>query len=252
MFRRKRRRFKGIWLPPSPVNSIAGQVTGGLIASPSANAIKSGTLAIPGALGFGAVRDSALVGDLNSELVVGEGALAVAGYQSGTMADLSFGYSLRRIVGKFACFIEQDNVADDVAGTFVITAGIIVRRVDENGDPVENDLFPDSYEAWRDPWVWRRSWVLQNAGATPGAVGGWQNCIAPAANWQYGSVADGPHVDQKTRRTIKSEERLFLDVSGIALNGSEEQITTAVNYVYDFRFFGRVFSSAGNRGNAAR
>lgn len=251
---RKRRKFKGVWLPPDPHNTIAGQQTQGLIATPSANAIKNQLLNLPNAEGFGSSESYPLVGDLEEDRIVGESVadtVALSRFQFNTLNDLSFGYSLHRVVGKLFVNVEQNNVADLAASVWCITAGIIVRKVDEDGLPQDSDPFTDSYESERDPWLWRRNWVLQNSGATPGA-GIYTGQIYPAGNWQYGSIQDGPHVDQKTRRTVKSEERLFLDVSAIALDGSEEQTSTACALIWDFRFFGRVFQSAGNRHNASR
>lgn len=248
----KRKGRTGLWLPPDPSDTIAGQFTGGSIATPSANAIKYVQLSLPGNAGDGSNVNAGLVGDFVEEIIAGTGYTGSPNpsFQYGTLADMSVGYSLKRVVGKLFVAIEQDNVADDVAGTWMVTAGIIVRRVDQNGDPVETDTFTDAYEATRDPWIWRRNWLLQNSGATPGAnrIRG----ILPGSNAFYNSVADGPHVDQKTRRTVKSEERLFLDVSAIALDGTAAQLITTAYIVWDFRFFGRTFTSAGNRGNASR
>lgn len=248
MFRRKRRKFRGIWLPPDPYDTVvAGKTTP--ITNPSQNIIKFSRLDMPNAVGLGANVSIPLVGDWNEQNIPGQ-APAGAGYPQASLADLATGYSLRRVVGKLFLSVEQDNVTQEAAGAWVVTAGLIVRRVNNAGEPVEVDQFADAYESARDPWLWRRNWLLQNSGAT--AAGGWQQHIWPGANWNYHSVADGPHVDAKTRRTVKAEERLYMSISAITLDGTDDQTVTSLYAVWDFRFFGRTFTAAGNRGNAAR
>lgn len=239
----KRRRAAGVWLPPSPFDSIV-EPADTPISNPTQNIIKAATLGLPNSAGVGVNLDAELVGDFNEELIAGGSS---AGVNNATLADIAIGYSLKRVVGKLFIGIEPDNITDTATSTWIITAGIIVRRVNEAGVPTALDTYTDDYASSRDPWLWRRNWVLRNPGATPPFVPQWPN-----TNCQYGSVADGPHVDQKTRRTVKAEERLFLDISAVAYDGADDQTTTQCYIFWDFRFFGRTFQSAGNRSNATR
>lgn len=244
---RRRRKFRGMWLPPDPYDSVVAGVNP--ITNPSQNIIKYSILQAPNIAGSGANVSIALIGDWNEGTIPGQ-APSGTGVPQGTIADLAIGYSLRRVVGKLFVSVEQDNVTQDATSTWCVTAGLIVRRVDAAGEPVEVDQFADSYESARDPWLWRRNWILQNSGATP--AGTWKSHIYPGATWNYHSLGDASHIDAKTRRTVKAEERLYMSVSAIALDGNDDQTTTGINILWDFRFFGRTFTSSGNRGNAAR
>lgn len=244
----KRRKRAGLWLPPDPYDTVVAGLD--VITSPTQNIIKTAFLNLPNAQGFGGNDSIPLVGDFNEYGIAGVGSNPLSPGVS--LADLTQGYSLQRVVGKlFLGIAERTFVTEGAASTWFFTAGIIVRRVDDNGDPVQQDGFADSYDAARDPWLWRRQWILKNPAATP--AGAIKNIPWPQHNAQYGGGTwDGPHVDQKTRRTVKSEERLFLDISAVALDGSDEQTTSAAYCWFDFRFFGRTFTSAGNRRNATR
>lgn len=240
----KRRRATGIWLPPSPFDTVV-EPADTPISAVTQNIIKSAFLTLPNAMGFGSNLDAELVGDFNEELIAGGG--ATSGPTAATLADVAIGYSLKRVVGKLFIGVEPDNVSESASTTWMLTAGIIVRRVNEAGVPTALDTYTDDYASARDPWLWRRNWILRNPGATGPFVPQWPN-----TNCAYGSVQDGPHVDQKTRRTVKAEERLFLDISAVAMDGGDEQTTTACYIYWDFRFFGRTFTSSGNRSNATR
>lgn len=242
----RRKRATGVWLPPSAYDSVT-EPADTPIQNPTQNIIKAAFMGLPNSQGSGSNLNAELVGDFNEELIYGVTPTAEANQNVGTLADAAFGYSLKRIVGKLFIGIEPDNVSENAATTWVVTAGIMVRRVNEAGVPTALETYTDAYDSARDPWVWRRNWVLRNPGATGPFVPQWPN-----TNCAYGSVADGPHIDQKTRRTVKTEERLFLDISAVAMDGGDEQTTTACYMYWDLRFFGRVFSSAGNRRNATR
>lgn len=164
-----------------------------------------------------------------------------------SLADVeSTGYRLRRIVGKIWCAVDQ--VVQDDAGTVMCTAGIMVRRVDAGGAPVANSD-PGNFNNMCDPWVWRRSWLLANAASTN--TEDTFLITMPTANTQLGSVADGPHVDQKTARLVGPEERLFLTCGATLMNGQNEG-TMRVRWATDLRVLGSMRTSSGNRRNASR
>lgn len=254
--RRRRKSYR--WLPPDPGNRYAGPDNQAVIDSPDDGAVGSFGIDIPVSLGNGVVVGATipLVGDLHEEIIAGVAPPSIGGVP-GTMADMTFGYSLVRVVGKLFCVVEQFTFPGveppvGLSYEFIVTAGIIVRRVDDNGVPTTSNALPQSYENQSDPYLWRRSWMLCNQplAQRDGSYYPW-----PSNNGAYGSIQDGPHVDAKTRRTVKDEERLFLDVEVMTTFGTrleiEEQIST-VRFIWDLRFLGRVFQSAGNKRNASR
>jgi len=131
-------------------------------------------------------------------------------------------YVIKRIVGKlFACFeaggatanpavfvtagifIARAGDADDGAGAENVPIGVLV------GNQAIDNYSPNRAETIREPWIWRRQWILGNPSQTPG-IGGQ---TYPPTTAGYGSVADGPHIDAKTGRRVAGDERLFLVVS---------------------------------------
>lgn len=160
-------------------------------------------------------------------------------------------YVIERIVGKF--FVAATGPADDVETLFPkivqVSAGLFVaRQADDNagGGPnlpigaasaleASENYSPNTDDNVRRPWMWRRDWILstgrpnQNIAAAPNpwapvvtnvGIGGliaFQQ--APAtSNIQYGSVLDGPHVDIKSVRRVRSDERLWCAVAVRALD----------------------------------
>lgn len=154
---------------------------------------------------------------------------------------LSTDYLIERIVG--SCFVSAAAPADDVNTNFpkVIQCGVglfVARQADEQtgggpdvpiaattaGEVLENYNVL-SNDTSRSPWMWQRTWILSTGRPiTPFAVGdghftpavtfapGTGTPVlnpAPQTNMQYGSVMDGPHVDCKTNRRVRSNERLW-------------------------------------------
>jgi len=190
-----------------------------------------------------------------------------AGDDNRTLRDLVSGsaYRLRRIVGKiYASW--YNNSGDGIANrpdVIDYAAGFIVVRTDDNGNPSTDfeEVHPLSQDSADDPWIWRRRWFLRTLaeGDTPGGV--------PAKTWgsgfprstaEYHSVADGPHIDQKTARVVGRQERLFFVQAArtvAAFPGSTAGFSAPgglVTYL-DYRLLGSLFSTTpGNRRNASR
>jgi len=132
-------------------------------------------------------------------------------------------YVIKRIVGK--CFVNFEAGGATANPAAIVTAGIFVARAGDADDVAGAENFPigaaglgaqavDNYspnraETIREPWIWRRQWILGNP-SIPAGVGG-QNY--PSTSAGYGSVADGPHIDAKTGRRVGSDERLFFVLS---------------------------------------
>lgn len=173
-------------------------------------------------------------------------------------------WRLRRIVGKLfisAGFTTPDIQNNPPPDAIIVSAGIIVRRVDQDGNPLAvseqedvNTLLNNT-----DPWIWRRDWILgqtgfDNDGQTTVNTAGRRNF--PPTNAGYGSVKDGPHIDQKTNRVIGQEERLFLNLTAqilpYSLTPAEIFVLPRVYLNFQYRCLGQVFQNSGNRRNASR
>lgn len=240
----RRKRATGIWLPPSPYDRLAMPadtsitsvqqcaIGGAELGTPDGGAASSTNVVLP------------LIGDFNQE--------AIAGVTSDgpSLADMTYGYSLKRIVGNFFIAPTQNTPVADSGSSWCVTMGIMVRRTQDTGAPAVLDTFVDTYAAWRDPWVFRRSWLLTNVVANDTFHP--ERPVWPASNVDYNNALCNHRVDQKTRRTVKAEERLFMSVTCTALNGVPTAPETVFDMYWDLRFFGRVFQSAGNRNNASR
>jgi len=175
-----------------------------------------------------------------------------------SMADtIGSEYFLKRIVGKV--FVEanvqgggQDQfLAAQDTPSFLVTFGMFVAPYDyqksgpEVGLPdisrpvgtlASADLVnapqynPQLVGTAREPWIWRRSWLLNpfgNLWPRGGTVADpFENGIRINANQQggaasfppnnawYPGVLDGPHIDAKTARRIRKHERLWLSFAG--------------------------------------
>lgn len=200
-------------------------------------------------------------------------------------------YFIERIVGK--AFIGVSTPVDDAgppavtfSKTFLVGVGIFVARAaDRNagGGPdipigaaslaeVVENYSPLSTDAIREPWMFRRTWVLHSgrlAGSpnvpqgpfSPHPVGATatiQSQPAPQTNIGYGSALDGPHFDIKSVRKVGNDERLWLVFAARNLDtliASIEQTTlptavtnNAVSGYFDYRVLGRL-ARARNRSN---
>lgn len=153
-------------------------------------------------------------------------------------------YALERIVGKVWASVSQD-VADG-AGEYTNTAVLVAMAFailpvdDSTGQPALNDADYDPLNADNSgaPWMWRRTWVLYNNLATPNV-----DFTGPTNIGSYGSVMDGGHVDIKSVRRVRREQRLFwiLAMDSIArfVNGSADiPIVNRVQWGYDLRVLG--------------
>lgn len=169
-----------------------------------------------------------------------------------SLADLeSSAWRLRRIVGKIFVGCSTPGLAP----AFAVTVGFIVLKVNEDdGTPLRaadtTAYAPDTVSANRDPWIWRRAWVLGHGPVTGGVYNAGINSL-PNDNTKYGSVADGPHIDAKTNRRIGPEERLFMVLTARNWCNPSEQGNNEMFWYLDYRLLGSTMK-ASNRGNASR
>jgi hypothetical protein len=179
--------------------------------------------------------------------VVSDATPLVDGPGNNTLSDIeNSGYRLRRIVGK--CFVARQANQGPTNVAIIAGGGFIVLRTAENGDPL-NINAPNSYSPFAlrnddSPWIWRRDWMLSGIDDTNGFS-------FPRSNAFYGSVADGPHIDQKTARIIGHDERLFFVASVMNVGSSNESITN-VDFTLSLRVLASMRTSLGNRRNASR
>jgi len=167
-----------------------------------------------------------------------------------SLADIEdSGYRLRRIVGK--CFVSavQDNQNAGGPGLLLVAGAFIILRTDASGAPLQASLVQyDLFDIENDdnPWIWRREWIIQD---------GTSNILEdfPHTNAEYGSNADGPHIDQKTARVIMSDERLFFVCSVMNLT-AESQVGGQTDVIVRLttRVLASMKSTLGNRRNASR
>lgn len=240
----RRRKPRVVWLPPTNANSLGAAATSG---------IQIFSLDVAGTTGDFVVANIPLVIDGQGDELAPEN----------TLSDIeNSGYRLRRVVGKVFCQQRQQlGQLDPGQAPFqvLVTAGLIVRRVNQvTGLPlVAFDASgalsaPQEIRNFGDPWIWRRSWLL-NDNSIEGSTE--QLPVGPMTNFgnSYGSVADGPHVDQKTARIVSQEERLFLCMQSTIIEpGSLPDVTASTLVLTDLRVLGSMRTSSGNRRNASR
>jgi len=188
-----------------------------------------------------------------------------AGDDNRTLRDLVSGsaYRLRRIVGK--CFASwSHNGGDTITGrpdAIDYGAGFIVVKTDDNGNPYTDfeEVHPLSQDSADDPWIWRRRWFFGTLTLPQDAPGGdigkaWGSAF-PRSTAAYGSVADGPHIDQKTARVVGRQERLFFvqAVRAYGLSPGSFANPGTLDSFLDYRLLGSLMSTTtGNRRNASR
>lgn len=172
-----------------------------------------------------------LLTELTFDHYVDEGA-ASDGSASRSIADfVGSEYFLDRIVGKCFIALQQVAIGTEPFTSAQVTAGFFIAREDESGtvadatpigaqniDDIVVNYAPTGSGLVRAPWIWRRQWILGNqasAGATGSAFFG--PAFFPPTNAGYGSIQDGPHLDAKTKRRVRKEDRLWFIVQARGL-----------------------------------
>lgn len=154
---------------------------------------------------------------------------------------------LERIVGKLFLGSRIGDEAEQRPNVVLVGAGFFVARANDadSGGGIDTPIGsassaernenygPLNEDTVREPWLWRRTWVL---GGTAQADNGLS--FAPLTNMNYGSVLDGPHIDAKSVRRIRNDERLWFAVATASISGSAGQIGGTVNGYLDYRILG--------------
>jgi len=159
---------------------------------------------------------------------------------------------IARLVGKLHLAYSQDNSApggvQNIPPAALISAGFFVARADANQPSVPigddnnlgQDYSPLALATQREPWMWRRTWVLGN-NAAPATSGSFPDGFAFPATNSSRSVVDGPHIDCKVKRRSSNDERLWFAISGCAWTpgtGSSAAQDGSVVYTLDLRVLG--------------
>lgn len=176
-------------------------------------------------------------------------------------------YFVKRIVGKLFVNVEYDIDEGDPLFTtpaVLVKTGVFVAAADSNTPDVPRDFAteysttfnPLSERGLREPWMFQRSWILgtggpivtglydstyQTALLQSSAAGAQRSLAFPPSNVHYGSMSDGPHIDIKTARRVRQEERLYWVVSVLPYPTSQQQQdmeTIQVRALFDARILG--------------
>lgn len=132
---------------------------------------------------------------------------------------------LRRIVGKLSV-LWGINPGGDTCYNIQVAAGFFVAR-SSDADPdfpiggsatwsnnlspsVFNSYSPQSNNTVREPWIWRRTWLLGNPEIQTDT--NWPAGLVPSHNLGFASSLDGPHIDAKTLRRITNDDRLWFAI----------------------------------------
>jgi len=175
-------------------------------------------------------------------------------------------YLLKRLVGKM--FISRvggdlDANSNDRGPALLVGAGFFIARANDSTSgggldtPIgsataaerNTNYNPLSADCIREPWIWRRNWVLGAAPtqATPGTLtrrlSSSTELVAgayPASTAFYGSVHDGPHFDSTVQRRVNSDNRLWLAISAGPFPAGSATIGTGLGIAgyCDLRIYG--------------
>lgn len=258
--RRTRRKQRVVWLRPTGTAQAAGGVP--LTPMEQPGYIIFDSLLITLGAGAQPVLEIPLVLDNPVSETFAGASLAVL-QASGLNQTTEWGYRLRRIVGSIHLAIISNEIGQNPNFTAVaVTAGLMVRRVDESGlSPLQGgDIHPGLIQNFSDPWVWRRTWLLscvENPQLTATAFNETTRFAFsrfPMTTDAYGDARSGPHVDAKTARIVGPEDRLFLNIGFIALPAATDNVQEGMQLrgLIDLRVLASLRTNQGNRRNATR
>lgn len=248
---RRRRRRTGQWFP------VLGQETEAGEGSENDIAAQHFTMAVGG--NTPSVTVLGLTWDFPTEeqIVLGQGLPSLADWQGSA-------WFLEKVVGHL--FISHAGEAVPETKALYVVAALIVLRVDESdGSPLAtgtafaNQYDPALMQNIRDPFIWRRSWILgQNLKSVNNNAGTVMDDMTNAAGWPsnnvaYASSMDNHHIDTKSKRAIKDEERLFLALSARHYPWTVDAtgLNSVLDCAFDYRIVGRLIK-ATNKRNASR
>jgi len=222
----RRRRTRGTWFPIIGTGEVAA----------TAPALRS----FVGAFGAASATPFTLISPVTFDVPQEGGTLD----NEDSLSDIiGSEYVLQRIVGK--SFIHRNVAVQDVNGNdneppILVGVGFFVARANDAASGGGEDTpigsataaeRQDNYsvlgiKTTREPWIWRRTWILGSAGSNRGVTGTFNSRSAavgagalagagsyPASTTLYGSVADGPHIDSRVKRRVSQDNRLWVAVT---------------------------------------
>lgn len=199
-FRRKRRKFNGIWLPTAGIDgwSLSIPEDGDFAGTP---------------VSFNIV-DGNIPWNENTTFAAGIlGSSSFANYPGGLAVASRMGFLSKRIVGQV--FVSVPTKSTTTVATVLVAAGIFVDRADNDGNFQNIRAWnPLESATSQKRWLWQRSWMLQNP-AYDSSTDGVPDY--PHTNVEYGDIRSGCHIDVKTKARVAYEEQLRFTVQGIAV-----------------------------------
>lgn len=248
---RRRRRRRVTWLPNLGTNSeqIASDLPGRQIIQTVLATGASNAVVTP--ITFDAPQET-------TEIAQGTALSDIIGSE----------YIIERIVGNIfhnlaTADVPQNNFA------VLVTSGFFVARADNDAvdDPIGSPTLAELLQEYspsfvnniREPWMFRRTWMLGSgpvpvldAGATQGSVptaadGGGQSpgsttrTSFPSSNVYYGTAVGGPFFDIASKRHVSQDDRLFY-IQSCQTHPIDTTFTGAVTLVthIDYRILGQI------------
>lgn len=155
-------------------------------------------------------------------------------------------YIIKRIVGKL--HVGHNNIAN-APNNALVTAGFFVARADDStpvtpvgGPGALSQYAPNILNNIREPWMWRRTWMLTKSSST-------NQPTYPTTNSSYGDIESGPHVDIAVGRRVGNDDRLWFALSAELLTPGPSGVgyseEGAVSYVLDVRLLGLLVKAKG-------
>lgn len=249
---KRRRRRRGVWFP----NLGTAGPEGGQ-ADDSAGIWAE---LIPSAIGDTGI----FLTDLTFDQPVDEGADST-GTAPRSLADfVGSEYILKRIVGRLFLGLDQSQVVGTTKAV-LITCGFFVARADDdptlvNPTPVGaatlvdqvREYAPDSVGNIREPWIWRRQWILGNTLQTF-VTSQSAEAFFPPNNVTYNPGGmEGGFIDQKTIRRVGQDDRLWFIAAFRAIGSNwadpfvvDIQVPLHVKLHLDYRLFGTLTKAKG-------
>lgn len=252
---RRVRRRRGTWLPN------LGTVQPGVTGRENADASRSVFLTVRGDGGI-----SQIIIPITFDAPVEQDDAAVT---TGTPLGffLNNDYFLERIVGNiFVAMRQRDNTqaGEITPGGVYCGAALFAARsedevIDEDspiGSSVSTQAELSSYCPLndiniREPWIWRRTWLLGNGQSnTFGVQDNEFTSSLPANNvFAYsGGSMNGPFIDAHTKRLIKSDNRLWWVLAARSFPINEEsdaaQNLDSITALFDYRLYGTILKAA--------
>jgi len=184
------------------------------------------------------------------------GSAAGAATSDVTLKDFTEGqdWILKRIVGRLNLGLEliEDAGTDTTPAFVMVGAGFYVGRADDTAQDIPDgsnfEIDPLASNNIRQPWIWRRTWLLRNGLVRPSSG------FFPTAPVDNGEMtgALGPIIDSKIARRIRREERLWFVLNAYGGNqyacdaragGGPYPTPGVVQFNLDYRILGQTRKS---------